>query len=398
MKFGSWEIKMLRINTSINCEAGASHNVVQSSCSAIIIAIFLISNVFAAELPKADFPIEDLILDFGSVNKTEKSNNNNFTNLINKAKDQFSELESQWDILCADSNKFDVILAENIKGFEIISELTKRIENTNDPLDKLEKYEPIFFLGSSYAHQIYAEAYGMVWNNDEIRAAKLFEFLINTNNPNGFTVGNSHYWLAHHLYYEKNDLTNALNHYLLVHTFPACLVFTDASYYEAAEIYLEFGKTNTAIALYSIQIPYIDYWEKEFYKAEKTINIFLQQNDIKNAVHQILRSKRVKKCKPEIWDRTYRMYWVFNYYNIDSNTAEINRLLKKVFIPEKYEIDCIRQVLSNEKKEKVNPLLVEMLLHAWPPIEEVDEEILTNRILSNNVFKKKRRTNIKVYR
>ena len=354
--------------------------------------------IFAVELPKDDFPIEELILDFGSINKSKSKENKNFTNLINEAENQSSVFKSQWDILCADNNNIAITISNNILGFNLLDELTKRIENTNDPLDKLEKYEPIFSLGSSYALLVYAKAYDLVWNNAEERSSKLFDFLINPNNPNGFTVGNSHYWLGHYLYKEKNDLTNALNHYLLVHTFSACLVFTDASYYEAAEIYLAFGKTNTAVALYSVQIPYIDYWEKEFYKAEKTINIFLQQKDIKNAVHQILRSKRVKKCNPEIWDRTYRMYWVFNYYNIDSNTAEINRLLKREFIPEKYEIECIRKVLNNQKNEKVNPLLVEMLLHAWPPIEEVDEEILTNRILSNNVFKKKRRTNIKIYR
>ena len=366
MKLGSWEVKKLR-NKIFGLE---------------LFLVSLISimpiNVFATELQK-------------------KSNNNSFTNLITKAENQFSELESQWDILCNDNN-FAIAISNIILGINLLDELTTRIKNTNDPLDKLEKYEPIFSFGSSYAHLIYAEAYGMVWNEDKIRASKLFEFLTNTNNPNGFAVGNSHYWLANYLYKEKNDLTNALNHYFLVHTFPSCLVFIDASYYEAAEIYLAFGKTNVAIALYSVQIPYIDYWEKEFYKAEKTFNIFLQQRDITNAVRQILRSKRVKKCKPEICDRTYRLYWGFNHYNIDYETDEIKNLLNKDYVPEKYEIDCIREALTGKEKGKNDLWLVEMLLHAWPPIEEVDAEILTNRILSNNVFKKKRRMNIKVYR
>ena len=44
-----------------------------------------------------------------------------------------------------------------------------------------------------------------------------------------------------------------------------------------------------------------------------------------------------------------------------------------------------------------NPALEDMLLHDWPLMDNVAElhpEILTNRVLSNNIFKQKRRKDI----
>ena len=105
----------------------------------------------------------------------------------------------------------------------------------------------------------------------------------------------------------------------------------------------------------------------------------------------------MKKCK-NIKDKTYRWKWGLDYHGLKDAKNAIKNYFTKNYAPEKYEIECIRKVLNNKKKEKVNPLLEDMLLHSWPPIEEVDAVILTNRILSNNVFKKKRRTNVKVYR
>ena len=156
MKLGNREVKKLRINNPTNREAGVLRIFAPRAFSAIIIAIFLISNIFATELPEADFPIEDLLVDFNIVNK--------------EAQNQFSELESQWDVLCADNRNIALTISNKIHGFNLLDVLIKRIKNTTDP---------IFSLGSSFARLIYMKAYDLVWNKNEARAAKLFNFLIN---------------------------------------------------------------------------------------------------------------------------------------------------------------------------------------------------------------------------
>jgi tetratricopeptide (TPR) repeat protein len=371
----------------------------------VFLALFVtIAN--AKKLPEADYPIENYLTDYDSLNQTEE--------LMNQQK---TRLKSQWDVLCEKVDKIPANISENKAGYVLLDELLKRAKNKTDKLDNLQKYEPIFPLGGAASLAIYGVAYEMVWNKEEDRSAKLFKFLINENNQNGFTVGNSHYWFARHLYFVKKDSTNALNHYLQVHKYPSCLVFTDAAYCRAGGIYNEFGKRDTALALYSIKIPHIDHWQREIWKAERSFKIAIQQEDYSNAIYQIER-KNIALAATKSTNKFNSLRWEIEVENtiiknMRSKVAvglnkkqffkqpskknagkiykDVSKHIKAFASPDSYEIQCIKQALDGPEKGKENLLLKEMLLHAWPMIEDVDPVILTNRVLSNNIFKHKER-------
>jgi len=246
---------------------------------------------------------------FLSLNILATTNNvaADYKSQINQVMIQF---ESQWDILCANADKFSTSIKINENAHALFNELIKRTENKQDQLNHLNKYEPIFSLGGAPPLVIYNKAYELAWKKEEDRSAKLFKFLINDNNQNKFTIGNSHYWLARHLYFVQKDRTNALNHYLRVHKYPSCLVFTDAAYCRAGRIYNELGKPDIAIALYSIQIPHIDHWRREVLKADQSFQIAIQQEDYSNAIYQVERkniafavTKSTNKFNSLRWER-----------------------------------------------------------------------------------------------
>ena len=315
----------------------------------------------------------------------------------NRLNELIEKYESQWDVLCGNVNAVDFNINDNIEKFELLDELVERMKNTEDPLENLEKFVPVFILpGATF--DIFSRARAMVRNKDDDRALNLFNFLINENNPNGFSVGSSHYWVGRYLYFFEKDITNALNHFLVVHSLPSCLVFTDASYCRAAKIYNEMEKPKTALALYAIQVPHIDYWWRELEKAERSYYIAYNLKDITNAVRQIERAnlalvqepKGINSYRPHQW----RLRLENSYLFANSDYATVSNFVMNNYSPYNYEIDCIREALNGEEKAKENPLLEDMLLHAWPLLAEVDSVILTNRLLSNNVFEQKRRTDI----
>ena len=139
----------------------------------------------------------------------------------------------------------------------------------------------------------------MLHEGDNKRAGKLFDFLINEKNPNGFAVGCSYYWrgiLLEKLYHNTDD---AFDSYLQVHAYPSCLVYTDDSYIRAARISRSRKKRDTALALYSIRIPQIDYYKNEMRKIFSSIDIAIECNDITNRVRQVMRVDEIARAKPE---------------------------------------------------------------------------------------------------
>ena len=325
---------------------------------------------------------------------------------------------SQWDVLTKSSDEFTASINDNVKKYsridrlELLDKLMKRIKNKNDQLNSLDKYESAIY-GGGDAHLVYDAAYAMIRKGDLNRSIKLFKFLINDKNPSGFTVGNSHYWYAYYLYFIQKDRTNALNHYLQVHKYSSCLVFTDASYCRAARIYNELGKPDIALALYSIQIPHIDHWEREMLKADRSFDIAIHQGDYSNAIYQIERKNRaiaamgitnqfyLLRWKGKIEKIIYRKMKSEALAKLNLNQSftqptkrnarkkykDITKHIKTFASPDSYEIKCIKQALDGPEKGKDNLLLKDMLLHAWPMMEDVDPVILTNRVLSNNIFK-----------
>ena len=318
---------------------------------------------------------------------------------INEFKKTFA---SQWDALTKNADEFTVSINDNVKEYsrfdrlELLDKLMKRIKDKNDPLDNLDKYESAIY-GGGDAHLVYDDAYAMIKKGDVKRSFKLFNFLINDKNPSGFTVGGSYYFRGVILERIYHDLDSAFDAYLQVHAHSACLVFTDDSYIRAAQISRFRGKRDTALALYSIRIPMIDYYKNEFRKIFASIDIARECKDLTNRVRQVMRANEIAHAKPK-----YEKLADFVYKNLcgrisTNKIAAISANLAKTESFDQYTMKTIIKALTGPDAATNNPALEDMLLHDWPLMDNVAEmhpEILTNRTLSNNIFEQKRRKDI----
>ena len=310
-----------------------------------------------------------------------------------------AKYESQWDVLTKNANEVADAINNNVKKHSLLDKLIKRIENKNDPLDYLQKYESLI-TDSAIAHLIYANAYDMIRGGDSKRSAKLFDFLINEKNPNGFAVGCSYYWrgiLLEKLYHNTDD---AFDSYLQVHAYPTCLVYTDDSYIRAARICRLRRKRDTALALYSIRIPQIDYYKNEFRKIFASIDIARECNDSTNRVRQVMRADEIARAKPKYEKLAENLYDELCGITFTNTITKISANLAKTEPFDHYTMKTIVRALTGPDAATNNPALEDMLLHDWPLMDNVTEmhpEILTNRVLSNNIFKQKRRKVLNLY-
>jgi len=304
-----------------------------------------------------------------------------------------AKYESQWKTITENANKITSTIAIGEQRQKLLDKLLQRIKDKNDPLDYLQQYESLVS-DSLTAHLIYGNAYDMLHEGDNKRAGKLFDFLINKNNPNGFTVGNSYYWqgiLLEELYHNTDDAFDA---YLQVHAHPACLVFTDDSYIRAARICRFRGKRDTALALYSIRIPQIDYYKNEMRKIFSSIDIARERNNITNRIRQVMRADEIVLSKPKYKNLADNLFNELCGIASTNSIAEISANLAKTETFDLYTMKTIVRALTGPDAATNNPALEDMLLHDWPLMDNVAEmhpEILTNRVLSNNIFEQKRR-------
>ncbi|MCX7005259.1 MAG: hypothetical protein NTV22_18580 [bacterium] len=272
--------------------------------------------------------------------------------------------------------------------------LLLRLADPSDPLNDLERYQAALRL-PGIARQIYDRAYLYFWQRDYARAEKLFGLLVAPTNPDGFTKGNSHYWLAHLLYARHGDAQQALPHFLQVHAYPACLVFTACAYLEAAQIYHGMGQRDIALALYATQIPSIDYWRNEHSAATASLPIAFEQGDVTNVAVQIVRLQRAAcvlhaNCDSIIMATRRRLARTLPA----SHCEELLAWAHYWYSPMQYETERIQRAMSQPDLASNSAALTDMLLHGWPSMDEVAQcqpEILTNRPLSNNIFPQRRR-------
>ena len=303
---------------------------------------------------------------------------------------------SQWDVLTKNADELALSINKAQKAQNLLDELMKRIKDKNDPLDNLQEYEPVIY-DSISAHLIYDNAYDMLKAGDSKRSGKLFEFLINEKNPNGFTVGNSYYWRGFLLKELYHNIDAAFDSYLQVHAYPSCLVYTDDSYIRAAEICRFRGKRDTALALYSIRIPQVDYYKNEFRKIFASIDIARESKDLTNRVRQVMRADEIALCEPKYENLGEDLFKSLCSLASTTTIAAISANLAKTEIFDHYTMKTIIRALTGPDAATNNPALEDMLLHDWPVMDVVAEshpEILTNRVLSNNIFEQKRRKDI----
>ena len=297
---------------------------------------------------------------------------------------EVAKLESQWDILCADDvDNFASIIKSNENAYVLFNELMNRINDEKDTLANLEKYKPIFILGGEEPLKIYNAAYEMHYRKHQLRAGNLFLFLISDKNLNKFTIGNSYYWLGKISYEEYKDNEMAFKYYMMVHKYPACLVYIANAYVFAAEILNQLRQADNALALLAVDVPVFTYRQKLIQRHIKSYSICKNKNDITNALRHLQTAylvdtniintiKVILKTVPK-WCEKYFQDTLTNYW---SETDAMN---------------AINNGISNPDETPDDVLFFDAITHRWPPIYDVSKIILTNRTLSNNIFPQERR-------
>ncbi len=280
-------------------------------------------------------------------------------------------------------------LAAALHAWALYDELRPRLADTADTYEDAPRYAPVLALDGA-ARLVYDRAYALYWQRDYARAERLFRLLLAPGNTNGFTIGNSHFWLGYLLDAHQGKPAAALPHYLVVHTYPACLVFTACAYHYAARIYHRAGLRDVALALYATQVPSIDYWRNEHANARAALAVSFEQACPTNVLLQALRIQRAADAQglddtTAVMAARRRLSRVMPLAHIGALAAE----LAHGYSPIQHETECIQRALTGPDAATNDPALVDMLLHAWPTLDTVADlhpEILTNRPASNNIF------------
>jgi len=309
-----------------------------------------------------------------------------------------ASLGSQLDVLTTSNATGQPPLSVRaaLSALRLLEELKQRVANTNDSLGNLEQYAPLFRLRGA-PMTVFWWARHMVSQGDFARAKNLFELLVAPANPDGFTLGNSHYWLGVLLHQIDHQSNAALPHFLEVHRHPACLVFIDAAYCKAAELYRLRGLRDTAQALYAIRIPSIDYHKNELYKSRASNDLARETGDVTNQVRQLMRLEDLAAgatyFTPAAAQLRTEVAGMLSPAVVTAITAQLS--LTMPF--DLYTMTAIGRALTGPDAATNDAALTDMLLHDWPSIDWVAEHnpvIITNRVLSNNIFEQKRRTRL----
>ncbi len=284
-------------------------------------------------------------------------------------------------------------LGAALSAWALYDELRARLDDPADTLDALGRYQPALAL-DGVPRAVYDRAYALFWRRDYPRAENLFALLLAPENNDGFTIGNAHFWTGFLQRHVHGDTEAARRHYLQVHRYPACLVFTDEAVLELADIYRVRGTPEIALALLSQQIPCVDFWRNEHRKAARGHDIARAMHDVTNTVRHLLRmALTTQSVAVAAADFTERRTWppavpapLF---------ASIAVHLERTEPWPVYQTEITSRALAGPDQGARDPALADCLLHDWPSLDAVAEahpEILTNRALSNNIFEQVRRT------
>ncbi len=307
-------------------------------------------------------------------------------------------LGSQLDVLTKSSatSQPPLSVRTTLSALRLLEELKQRVATTNDPLQNLDRYVPLFRLRGAPMTAFWWARH-MVSQGDFARAKNLFELLVAPANPDGFTLGNSHYWLGVLLHEISHQPNAALPHFLEVHRYPACLVFTDASYIKAAELYRLRGRRDTALALYAIRIPSIDYHKNELYKVRASADLARESGDVTNQVRQLMRLEDLTVGATYFTPAVAHLRAELDAMLSPAVVTAITAQLTLTMPFDLYTMEAIGRALTGPDAGTNDAALTDMLLHDWPSMDWVAEHnpvIITNRVLSNNIFEQKRRTRL----
>lgn len=271
--------------------------------------------------------------------------------------------------------------------------LLQRLADTNDSLAGIAACAPALRITNA-ADIVYRRARGLISTYQYRRAENLFTLLLAPENSNGFTKGNAHFWLAWLRASQHRDLDGALQHYLRVHAYPACLVYTDAAYYHAANLYALRRKQDTALALLAIRVPSIDYYKNEMRKATASYESARSAGDLTNQIRQLLRYDYAAQRMA-----ASQQHEAYGWASIVRACPAPLVQSMRDYMPahdsfDDYTSAAIQRALTGPDAGTNDPVLADMLLHEWPSFDWVATHhplIITNRPLSNNIFEHKRR-------
>ena len=292
-----------------------------------------------------------------------------------------TSIERLWSEEHAQRKSGPLSLSELVNAADQLAELKARIENPDDYLVDIDNYKRLLLV-PTYSGQIYNWIERIFFRNQRKKAAACFNFFLLDENQDEFTRGAALFFIGRAAYSSpienngpKEAYTFALPKFLEAQRYATCLTYISYAYIWAAKIYSYFGYNKQALALVMIDVPSVDL---------STMKQLRHRDGYKYALRLDDKTNSVKHLQEWVcYDPTFKPPTLQNYdeedlwyYCVTNRFNDYDKFL------------AISQALEDEDPDiPERELLTEALLHPWPKISELPENIATNRILNNNVFK-----------
>ena len=271
-------------------------------------------------------------------------------------------------------------LAEMVNAADQLAELKARIEDSEDFLIDIDNYKRLLLI-PTYSGQIYNWVEKLFFKGQIRKAETCFNFFLLDENSDDFTRGASTFFIARAAYRSPADLTDlqsayyfALPRFLETQRYATCLTYISYAYIWAADIYARLGYYKQALALAMIDVPSVDLSIMKKMRHKKAYLWAQYLGDKTNSVKHI----QEWACYDPTFKRQPFASWdeedLWNY----CATNRFNAYDKHLAI--------VQALQGNDSNIPEFELLTEALLHSWPNVDELPENIATNRVLNNNIF------------
>lgn len=304
-------------------------------------------------------------------------------------KDELSSLKENISYLWSAENRQrtagKLSVSKMVCALDKTEELKLRLQDRKDPLEDINKYDDILLIPGA-SGQLYHFAEKLYWSGQYNKCFNILSnFFTNPINPDGFTKGAAHFYIGRMFKQltprklkitREKALENALDHLIIVHTFPTCLTYISYSYIMAAEVLAEMKVPEQAIALCMVDVPSLDYSLVKQWRHRNAARYCLDLHDITNSIRHVQEMIRYSDGKDDEDLAFFRL-------RFDFNSKLWNNLATNFFtLYDKNE--SIRLALSKDSYLR-NDLLQSSLMHTWPRMEDIPLAISTNRVLNNNI-------------
>jgi len=291
--------------------------------------------------------------------------------------------DNNWSLNLTDSNSIGRVMAQ----LNAIKELQKRLDDPNDSLEGLTNYNEVFKIpgGAMAAYEEMREAFN---HGKKERAEDLIAFLLQDVNKNGFIKGNTFFYKSRVARVWYDDYTNSIENVLQVHKYPSCLVYIASAYFDAAKMFRTLGSYELELAFASVEIPNIDNISKNMGRNLLSAEACMSTGDNTNGIRHLQAAIYYDKNKG-IQKAGLKAF----FYPIKDKNYLSNVWSHCASKPLKYE-DTMKELRKGyyfATNMWCCELIQDALEHDWPSPNEVSAVILSNRVLSNNIFEYKKR-------